>query len=228
MLSMLLRRTGLAVLLIPLWVLKDVTPHAQGQPPTHVVDLVTAAAKTPVGDEVALSKRLRIPFGRQGRADHDPELPKPLVLQLVSTDRSSYIVGDEFVYELLISNRGSQPVEFPVSPHAGRFSDSTRAALAARGALTFQDAARGRQGVGAIALHGAPEVPGSIVVVGPSETLELRAPGQWYLQSSFPTSPARGWARELEVKAFVQAYSTKQALDLIHSENALTIHLKER
>jgi hypothetical protein len=202
-------------------------PEAAGKP-THVIDLVGNRPQPSTAASVPESQRLRVPFGRLGRAADDSPLPAVLDIRLLDLDRTSYLIGDEFVYELLVSNKSGRAVPFPTSADEASFRKDMPRATAASVFLTFDDPSLGPQVLGSRTLYGAPAVAGSIVILAPGETVRLRLPGTWFLQSPSPAPPPRPWQRELHVKASVQLFASSEAHPLIQSDNAVDIVLQQR
>lgn len=196
-----------------------------GGGPTHLIDLVASTPQPSDLGGVPESERLRVPFGRSGRPDHDRPLVAPFAMRLLGLDRTSYLVGDTFIYELLVSNTGATAVMFPNSPDSSRFRQDMTGAVAASVFLTFDDSSLGSQVIGSQTLFGAPAVSQSIVVIAPGETLQLRAKGSWLLQSSLASPVSRPWQRELHVKGALQVFSHSQAQPLIWSENTRDVVL---
>ena len=110
-------------------------------------------------------------------------------------------IGDTFVYEILITNGGDKPVAFPASLQQSRFRRQMRDVISALLGLSCDDEMTGLQVFGTQALYGSPEVPGSVIVLRPKETLQLRAPGRWYMTSSFRKAPPKEWILNLWLRA---------------------------
>jgi hypothetical protein len=142
-------------------------------------------------------------------------------------DRSQYQIGDPFVYELLVTNKGHAAVAFPTSTRDGDFKPTPPHVVGALVGLMFDDSVFGQQVLGTHALYGAPSVPNTIVVLAPGETLEIRATGTWYLQSQFRQSPSPEWSRKLEVRGTVYLFSNEDPPPPLNSENTMSVVLRK-
>jgi len=206
---------------------KPTSPQRRS-PPTHTLDLLVQNPEPPSGDQVEPSRQLRVPFGRYGKPDHEAEPPKSLSAQLLGFDRTSYVLGDDFVYEVLLTNDGKKPFRFPTSLDASRFHKDMPHAIAVSVFLMFEDEFLGKQVVGSQLLYGSPDVPGTLMLIGPSETLELRAKGTWWLQSAFRKPMENGWAKSLRVQSEIHVSSNEEYYPTVESDNSVAVTLEHR
>jgi hypothetical protein len=193
--------------------------------PDHTIDVVSL---TPDTDEAwrRVPEHRRVNFGSAAAvATHTPPPPKPLSIRVLGLDRLAYRIGDDFVYELLITNHSNKTVAFPASITGSRFTRDMPGIVSALVSLETKDERTGQQVVGTHALYGAPEVAGSLVMLGPGETLELRAPDKWYLTSSFPKPLPKEWILNLQLHANIFLHSSIGPVLSVSSENAVSIEL---
>jgi hypothetical protein len=195
--------------------------------PTHAIDL-TAPAPAPTGPAVPENEQLRMPFGPQGFVSHQPLPVQRLSLQVLGLDRSSYDIGDPVVYRLLVSNISQKPFAFPASVAGDRFSRDEPNPTGGFLCLELKDPMLGYQIVGTYPLYGAPRVPGSLVLLQPGETLEIRGAGTWFLMSGFPQRPPATWSRPLQVYGSIHLFSDDEAIPSLRSNNAVAIQLTKK
>lgn len=205
------------------------TQHQSPRMPTHILDLLIPRDSRS-GGAIPEGERLRLPFGRNGdaRVSHEPPPAQPLSLRLIGLDRTTYVIGDQVIYELLVTNRGDTVVGFPTSTDGTRFHWATPKAVGAFVNLQIDDPQLGSQVIGTQALYGAPGIPSSVIAIGPSETLEIRAMGTWYLQSQVPKPPPDGWSRDIKVRASLHLFAEHGAPPRVQSTNAVDIRLRQR
>ncbi len=200
----------------------------QSPTPDHTIDLLTQ----PTDDEAALrrvSEHEQVWFPAGGGTavspTHTPPPAQPLSLRLVGLDRLSYRIGDTFVYEVLITNGGDKPVAVPTSLQQSRFRRQMRDVISALLGLSCDDEMTGLQVFGTQALYGSPEVPGSVIVLRPKETLQLRAPGRWYMTSSFRKAPPKEWILNLWLRADLHLATLPERIPSLSSGNTVSIEL---
>ena len=206
-------------------------PDASSTTPSHVIDLVTLV-EPPQSAVETIPEERRIDLGRfgKGHADHEPEPERPFSLQLTALDRSAYIIGDRFVYELLLTNNGRTTVAFPASTQRTRFSTDMPGVVAALFSLVVDDPQLGRFTVGAKSLYGSAAVTGSLVEIRPKETLSIRATGSWYFSASGGSAKPlfAGWSQQLHLKARVHLLSRQVEYPPLSSATPVTITLQSQ
>ena len=200
------------------------TPQEKQITPTYRIDLL---GRTVSNETVKTSELLELPFGRRDSPPaHRPAPPPVLSLQLLGLDRSLYTIGDQFVYEMVVKNIGQKLIPFPTSIEQSRFPQNTPKAVGAFVSLKMNDRMFGLQIIGTQPLYGAPGVPESVIVLGPGETVEIRATGQWYLQGAFAQRPPARWSRDVLVRASVQLFSRDEAYPGYDSSNTVEVQLQ--
>ena len=194
----------IAALWLSGWALAIQAAQVGSSKPTYAIDL-TAPAPAPT--VVPENERLGMAFGRHGFVSHQPLPVQRLSLQVLGLDRSSYDIGDPFVYRLLVSNISQEPFAFPASVAGDRFSRDEPDPTGGFLSLELKDPIIGHQIVGNYALYGAPRVPGSLVVLQPGDTLEISGAGTWFLVGGFPQPPPASWSRRLQVYGSIHLFS---------------------
>lgn len=132
-----------------------------------------------------------VPPSRRGRTVGAVEVTSvertpPLELTLI-LPQQTYRLGEEFVFEVAIQNIAGAPFPIPWEPDWRRIlPDGVPAQLdqlpeGYRSAALFLNAALGEQEVSLVSfsLDGSEEVPGSIRVLAPGETVRVRAKANW-------------------------------------------------
>jgi hypothetical protein len=153
--------------------------------------------------------------------------PFPLEMTLASTDRSDYTVGDRFIYEVLVTNVSKRAIAFPTSVRADRFSRAMAGARWATISLQVEDEMLGRQLVGLERLYGAQSVEGSLLNLGPGESVAIRAGGIWIFRSAFPITPPQTWTKSEVAKGWLLIVDEHDHASGIGSSNALTLSVKK-
>lgn len=104
----------------------------------------------------------------------------------MSADRTDFVYGEEFVYEVLVENTGREPIVLPWSPDRGAFvqpAPRIPAGYISGGVYLQVESASGQSAVLALlesqALYGSDEVPRSRLTLAPGRTALLRVPAQW-------------------------------------------------
>ena len=203
---------------------------AQTPSPDHTIDLLTVVEERLAPSEL-VPKHLQInpsSFGsRAMTTDHAPEARHQLALRVIGLNRGVYVIGDDFVYELLITNTGKTAVPFPASVTQGRFARDMPGAVAARVGLVFEHPEMGSHAVGVRTLYGAPGVSRSIIRLGAGETLSFRAQGSWYLSgpAARPLFGADG-VRSVELKAVVFMRAADVSYPQLSSDNTVSVVLR--
>jgi len=113
-------------------------------------------------------------------------LPATLRLKLLSVDRTDYIYGDYFVFEVLIENTGNKVVTLPWSPNTGEFMQPVPRIpdgfLSGRVSVHVESAT-GEPALLSLldsqSLYGSNEVPRSLLRLEPGRTARIRAATQW-------------------------------------------------
>lgn len=203
----------------------------------YVLDLLTyvepAAGDTGVGDQRA-TRTVVSGGGGVASGDGVPELS--VFVTLVSMDRMTYEVGDEFVYEVLITNAGEEPVQLPWSPDplafkaalTKQFPTEARAVIPGfQRATLFVDVrdstGRLHRVVNATPLYGGSGVAGSLQALSPGESALVRVPSRWVFLASSDTSPLTSVdVSPVTVRLFYKGYRP------IISRNSLPITLRTR
>jgi hypothetical protein len=96
-------------------------------------------------------------------------------VRLVSSSQNDFRLGDQFVYELEVTNSGAAPVDFPFSSDLASFLPGNNTAVA----NIHMEARRQNQRAVAFAsmmLAGSDAVPGSLQRLEPGDTLLIRVP----------------------------------------------------
>jgi hypothetical protein len=89
--------------------------------------------------------------------------------------------------------------------------------------LTLKDPVLGEQFIGLTLLYGADDVPGSLIVLKPGETVQIRARSVW-LHSSGPRKRLEpGWVRETEVGAQVLFDFVPDIEPIVRSTNRVAV-----
>ena len=154
--------------------------HAQGAKADHYLDI---PGHTLTGTSGAGAF---FPPGRNSVSGSTHAPASPLKLTLVSVDRTDFVYGEEFIYEVLIENTGREPITLPWSPDLGAFVQPAPRIPAGylRGSVYLQvESASGQPAVLALLdlqpLYGSDEVPRSRLSLAPGRTALLRVPAQW-------------------------------------------------
>ena len=112
--------------------------------------------------------------------------PTTVSLRLLSVDRTDFVYGDYFTYEVLIENTGKQPLTIPWSPNTGEFYQPVPRTpdgfLAGAVSLTVESAEAEPTTLtrfDSSALYGSKEVPRSLLTLEPGRTARIRAPTQF-------------------------------------------------
>jgi hypothetical protein len=196
-------------------------PQRKPEPQTYTWDFVgvsSASAAQSRSDSEGQPLRLALPG--------DERLP--FELTLVSLDRNGYAIGDDAVFEVMLKHVGSTPIAVPWSRDMAAVSDAPRAQIV-HVLLTFTDPVLGRQLIGFDnTLYGAETVPGTLLILHPGDSINIRAAARWFLSMGYAQAPERGWVRKLSVKAQFQLQGTKRFSSVADSANALRIELRER
>jgi len=113
-------------------------------------------------------------------------LPATLRLTLLSVDRTDFVYGDYFTFEVLIENTATKVVILPWSPNAGEFMQPVRRIPDGflNGMVSVHvESATGEPVLLSLLdsqpLYGSNEVPGSLLRLEPGRTARVRAPTQW-------------------------------------------------
>jgi len=109
-----------------------------------------------------------------------------LKLALLSVQFSDFVLGDHFVYEVLIENTGKASVTLPWSPNKGAFGQRVpRIPAGYRLALISLHVESAGEQPAVLALldaqtvYGSEEVPRSLLVLAPGQIARIRAPAQF-------------------------------------------------
>jgi len=151
---------------------------AQRSDIAHVLDVLTYPLTQVQGDSQSLRTRPSLPRT-------PPVLANALTVELRSLERTSFLWGDSFVYEVVIENTGRALVTLPWSPDDAQFGDSIRRSPEyVEAAVGVEVRPRRESQVAAVlrlqGLFGAPSVPGSLPQLAPGERALVRVPGQWW------------------------------------------------
>lgn len=155
---------------------------AQEPPPNHVLDLVGHRPAP------AMPSSRGIPPGGLSVGTHSGRTLPSLRVTLLSLDRSDYRTGDPVIYEVMIQNVGTTPVELPWSPDAHLFSDLSFAfpqvasASVRQSFLSLEILGAGAQRLASLEprpLFGHHSVAGSLQTLAPRATAWIRVPGFW-------------------------------------------------
>lgn len=194
--------SALQLLVLSLWA-AVASGFVQVAPPVteHVIDLVALkAAEGPTDTTAAVPQHRRWNDHPQGMASHNAPRPAPpVILEAPLLDRSGYVIGDEFFFEVVVKNTGTKPMPFPTSLDGARVDREAPGAMMATIVLTFSDELWGRQLVGNQTLYGAEGLAGSLLVVRPGEQIRVRAKSQWFLTSGARKAVPDRWIRDLEL-----------------------------
>jgi|SRR5688572_12239585 len=124
--------------------------------------------------------------GKNSIAGSGHAIVSPLKVTLVSIDRTDFMYGDEFVYEVLIENTGGQPITLPWSPDRGAFvqpAPRTPAGYLSGRLYLHVESVTAQPVLLALLesqmLFGSDEVPRSRLILAPGRTALLRVPAQW-------------------------------------------------
>ena len=204
------------------------SPGLDGQSPRHIIDVVSLApAAHDPALEVPESERLRVPTlltTSPGQAH--PSLP--FSVRLVSLDAGAYVVGGRFIYEVVIENRGDQPVDLPRSREEALFRQDMTGARLASLHLAVDDPVLGRQLLGYTLLYGADAVPDSVITVQPGEQVSIRSQGDLWLQSLPASTPTDWVARTVNVTAELQMYDFKKEYVPQTSPESIAVEIRQR
>jgi hypothetical protein len=206
------------------------TAQKAGSTPTFTIDLLTAErpSEDPTRrDTIPEQDRLGTRVPRVGRLTDSGSPTSSLEVTLERMDRSAYSVGDGFIYGLMVTNVGKRAVVFPASLQSDRSSRVMAGARWAAIGLQVEDEMLGHQLVGLELLYGAQSVDGSLLNVGPGETVEIRAGGVWYFRSAFVMTPPQTWMRHVAAKGLLQIVDEHGQAPEIRSSNALTLSVKK-
>jgi len=150
---------------------------AQGVQADHYLDI---PGHTQTGTSGAGSFfPMRNSFATTGHAP-----PNPLRLTLLSVERSDFVFGARFVYDVLIENTGRETVIIPWSPDRGAFvQPAPRIPDGFRTGIVFLEveSAAGKA-LGLLdgqPLYGSNEVPRTLLPLAPGRTARMRVPGWW-------------------------------------------------
>jgi hypothetical protein len=163
---------------------------------------------------------------------HQPA--SPLRLTLLSVDRTDFVYGEEFIYEVLIENIGRETIVLPWSPDLGAFVQPAPRLPAGylRGSVYLRvESASGQPEVLALlesqSLYGSDEVPRSRLNLAPGRTALLRVPARW--SATMPEGRA-GILKQpdgaVQVRAVFSVYVHN--FPLVRSTNALPLRVLPR
>lgn len=142
----------------------------------------------------------------------------------LSFDRGSYKLGEDFVYEVTLRNTGNTPEPFPVSPDNSLFRKSHAGLRAVGLSLEFDDDVFRHQRSNFQMLYGSHDVQQTLVMLKKNETIKLRIPAKWVLQTIPPTAPLT-WTRSITPYAQIDLYFTDENYQPIRSSKAIAIEL---
>jgi hypothetical protein len=200
---------------------------AQGttQHPTHNLDLLV---QKPTDERVS-----RIGLPRDGvlkwhppppPADSGPVPRFPFQVTLLSTDRPDYAIGDEIVFTLRLTNISGESFAFPWSVEPGPIRPETPGArILVLNFVVIRSASR-RQEIGFHTVYGSQEVPGTLRMIGPGETVEIRAGAALKFQRWSPRT-AHPWIEDAKLRASVLLASRESYYPPGISENEIVVQL---
>lgn len=179
---------------------------AQPQEPTHHLDLVNAVRTTDaeyaaIVNELALLNSVP---PRPTITDGPVPPPLPLAVRLESFDSGTYDVGDDIVYEVVISNTGSSSLYLPTSSQVHRFTREMPGAVQSVFSLQFSDDVLGDVVCAVWATYGSSSVAGTLLQVGPGESVAVRVKGSLSFQT--PAGAPTAWLRVVNARAVFGIY----------------------
>ena len=208
--------TARVLCLLPLTMVAALNGQKSQLPREHVIDLVVAAAATQPAATVPLARQLT-PNVTTSLTTHEPR-PAPLASLEAGApilNRTAYLIGDAFVFEVTFVNTGSAPVKFPALLGAGRIDRDMAGASVMALTLRFEDRGSANSGLETPFCDGAEPVEGSLVVVQPGERLRVRAPGRWFLGNGDGMQMAATWQRDIQLRAQLQFMKGTRYLELL-------------
>ena len=154
-------------------------PHAQSVKADHYLDIPGHTHTGTSGAGAFFPTRHSV-----SSSSHPP--PSPLKVTLVSVDRTDFVYGEEFVYEVLIENISKELVTLPWSPDQGAFvqpAPRIPSGYISGSVYLLVESASGQPAVLALldsqSLYGSDEVSRSRLALAPGRTALLRVPAQW-------------------------------------------------
>jgi len=185
----------------------------------HVIDLVSvSSART--GSNRPHDLQVRSSVSAHAPKDDDVRVMAP------EFDRAEYRVGEPLFFDVVVKNVGEKPLKFPTTLDDSLADRGGPDTVTATVALTFVDAVLGRQTVAPQVLYGANDIPGSLIVVHPQETVRIHAPGVWLMSAARGTPNKSQWPRELQVKALLTVVRNGISESLGLSQTAAPITLR--
>jgi hypothetical protein len=142
-------------------------------------------------------------------SSHVPPIIVPLTIDHVVFDRDRYREGDEIVFTLVVTNRGSAPFQLPWSSDPKTIDHKNPDRTLARRIMRVYLAllADGRDAyLGAGEAYGSAAIAGSMRLVGPNETIRVRCLGRWSLslghvsKEQFASSKIRTLRAEVSIE----------------------------
>jgi hypothetical protein len=200
---------------------------AAAQSANYVIDLVprseqTSAARSAVPGEL-LSNRPK----ENTYTTHESKRPiQAFELTLLDLDRTSYAMGEPVTFDLLLKHRGPVPIAFPASDEGERFGATMKNARIASISLTLNDPVLSEQFIGLTLLYGADDVPGSLILLKPGETIQIRARSVWSHSKEPPKRLEPDWVRETEVGAQVIFDFIPDIEQIVRSTNRVAVYLR--
>lgn len=162
---------------------------------------------------------------RPGRVEGQQPIQLPLRLTLAALDRKRYVLLTPFVYEVVLSNTGTMPVQFPWSADQQAFNDRVEPLLEADLSLSVHDPSGRAHHIAAAILHGSTSEPGTFTVLRAGETATIRVPGLFSLDPPV----TRGLLRSdssWQVRAILNATAKPGVwAKEIQSENAIAVRI---
>ena len=174
--------------------------HLQSRPqkaPEHALDLLVL----PNDPEDSPSDRDLRRWLTAPVADGSTRTEFPFQATLSATDRSEYALRDTIIFTVLLKNTSVQAVQFPWLPQARSVNPRMRGSRAFMVHLHFTDPILGQQDFGFRQLYGSEEVPGSLRLIQPGETLEVRSAAHAVLSRAWEGTGDTPTVRDVHLKA---------------------------
>lgn len=165
--------------------------------PVKILDLTEAEMIYPNRDYIPIPSRVGIPAGFEG-----PRYSLPAMSLEIIFDKNSYIIGEEFTYEIRLKNISDTDIRIPLEPDGPRIDPDGEKMPREIGLVEIyskldidensekikaDEKKFGNSMYGPIAsfaLYGSDKIDGSLVTLNPGESIVIRNKGK------------RGWAED--------------------------------
>lgn len=159
----------------------------------------------------------------------------PLRITLSSLNKSSYQLGEEVIYDVILENITKNTIVIPWSPDRDKARpNSQNIPLGYREAflsLVVKDEQKGEQFIAGQGLFGSELLRGSLKILAPGQKVRVRAPGQWaFLDAEVARRALTSLPRKIEVwvRFNLQERQFNSQYEPAISANSIIVELRKK